>query len=346
MSEDWNWQDEERKIDERLAQRKEPNGFKSFADRIGSERKERMELAGRRMTFGVKFLDRALGGISARDLLLLGAQTSIGKTQLATIVAMANAVMGKRVYYFGLEAEPHEIERRAKYQLLAKRVYRNAVSRAAHDRMNFLDWMNGDLEDIVAPFEDEVNRELAQAFGTLFTFYRDRDFTVGDLEANARAVESQLDMLILDHIHYVDSDEPNENKALKQITKRIRDLALALSKPVICVAHVRKGDRKAKQLVPSIEDFHGSSDIPKIATKAVMLAPAPNDDDAPTHLLNTYMAIRKCRPDGSRTRYCGVVPFNIKTNLYDEEFTVGRLKHADEEWEQVDNSKLPHWGRP
>lgn len=342
---DWDWDTESRRIDAQVVNKGPlPVGFRSFAERVKDERAERLRYANRRMSFGVPFLDRALGGIAARDVVLVGAQTSIGKTQLATIAALTNAVQGKRVYYFALEAEPSEIERRIKYQMLAKRVYRHAVSRAVADRMNYLDWSDGRLEDIVGGYEAEVNAELAQSFGTLHTYYRERDFTMADLERNALAVQDKLDLLILDHLHYVDIDDTNENRGLKSITKRIRDLALMMSKPVICVAHVRKSDRKSKQLVPSIEDFHGSSDIAKIATKAVMLAPAPNDTDTP-NLWPTYMAIRKCRPDGSRARYTGTVMFNSRTSLYEGDFILGRLKNADEAWEQVDNSKLPHWAR-
>ncbi len=342
---DLTWEDEERIIAAKYPPPAPAAGFRSFSDRIKGEREDRMQLAGRTMSFGVKFLDKALGGIFPRDLVLVGAKTGIGKTALSSITALTNAIRGKRVYYFALEAEPNEIERRMKYVMLAKYVYANSVSRMSHERMNYLDWSQGRLEDVVGPYEDRADAELSQAFKTLFTFYRQREFTMDDLERNAMAVQDELDLLILDHLHYIDTEDANENRGLKLITKRIRDLALSMGKPVVCVAHVRKGDRKVKQLVPDLEDFHGSSDISKIATKAVMLAPAHDQPTGVAHLWNTYIAVRKCRADGSRARYCATVPFNAKTNSYEEEFTLGRLKNGDEEWESINNSELPLWGR-
>src|SRR5207302_723892 len=86
------------------------------------EREERIEEGERLLTFGVEFLDLMLGGIALFDLILIGAKTNRGKTELATIIATMNAARGKRVHYIALEAEDIEIERRTKYKLLAKLV--------------------------------------------------------------------------------------------------------------------------------------------------------------------------------------------------------------------------------
>jgi replicative DNA helicase len=88
--------------------------FGTFGDRIKGERAERLQLATRVLSFGVKFLDVALGGIMARDMVLLGAVTGAGKTTLASVIAETNVERGKRVHYFALEAEHGEIERRIK----------------------------------------------------------------------------------------------------------------------------------------------------------------------------------------------------------------------------------------
>ena len=61
------------------------------------------------------------------------------------------------------------------------------------------------------------------------------------------------------------SDDPNENRAVKNIVKRIRDVSLAIGVPVIVVAHLRKKDRIPRPLAPDLDDFHGASDITKIA---------------------------------------------------------------------------------
>jgi DnaB-like helicase C terminal domain len=322
-------------------------GFKSFAERLRGERQDRVEIGKRILHFGVEYLDRCLGGIFPNDLILFGAKTGAGKTALATLVAQWNAFRGKRVHYFALEAEDGEIERRIKYRFVVDQLYEQRASHAVTDRLNYLDWYAGRLDDITRHVEDGIERTLSEAFKTLFTYYRGRDFNAEQIERLFLAIQDQTDLIILDHLHYVDSDDPNENRGYKIIVKKIRDAALSIGKPVIVVAHVRKGDRRVAQLLPSVEDFHGTSDVPKIATKAVMIARADADEqpEATPHLINTYMAAVKCRAEGSRTRHIGMVAFNAKKNGYEPEFMLGRAKteKGAERFDAIAIAKWPHW---
>jgi replicative DNA helicase len=56
--------------------------------------------------FGVTYLDAALKGICPNDLILIGATSGAGKTELCAQIARINAKLGKRVNYIALEAEP------------------------------------------------------------------------------------------------------------------------------------------------------------------------------------------------------------------------------------------------
>lgn len=319
------------------------DGFKSFADRIKNEREERVGLSKRILTFGVHFLDVALGGIFPNDLIILGAKTGAGKTALASRIAVANALNGKRVHYFALEAEQNEIERRYKFMALSDQI--RILDGPAYVRMNYLDWYAGKLEDICARHERRVSEFLANNLKTLFTYYRTSDFYAENFERMTLAIQDQTDLVILDHLHYVDSEDPNENRGYKLIVKKVRDVALSCGKPVIVVAHVRKGDRRNPQLVPTLEDFHGTSDVPKIATKAVMLAPAFDQPSEKSYLWPTYITPAKCRFDGTRTRYTGLVTFDVRSGNYDDFFDLGMLKSGGTEWESCDNDKLPVWAK-
>jgi len=320
-------------------------GFQSFNARIATEREERIDQAKHLLTFGVRFLDVMLGGIARHDLVLLGAKTGRGKTELATIIATQNAARGKHVHYVALEAEDKEIERRTKFKLLAKLISDRAASPSARERMNYLDWRYGRLEDVTATWEALAQELLAERFATLYTYYRHGKFGAADLEQLILEVESETDLVVLDHLHYVDSDDPNENRGYKLVVKKIRDVALRIGKPVLIVAHVRKSDRRQEVLIPNEEDFHGTSDVPKIATKAVMLAPAFDRPSNVPYVWNTYMRITKCRPDGERTRFVGVVPYNARLGNYEDRFVLGRLKNNDQEFEEVPDDELPRYAR-
>lgn len=318
--------------------------FQSVSERIGGERVERLELGKRALSFGVKYLDAALGGILPNDLVLLGAKTGIGKTALASIIALHNVLAGKRVHYFALEAEPREIERRMKFQLLSTLYFQEAM-RGQGERINYLDWHRGKLDDLLGPWEERAEDQLRKGLKNLHTYYRVKDFTSQDFERDLLAVQDQTDLAVLDHLHYVDSDDANENRGYKAIVKRVRDVALEVGRSVIVVAHVRKGDRRYESLVPGIEDFHGTSDVPKMATKAIMLAAAYDQPSTAPFIWPTYMQVAKCRTDNSRTRYVASVDFNSRCNRYADQFTLGRLVDGGKKFEQVNNSDLPYWAR-
>jgi archaellum biogenesis ATPase FlaH len=314
--------------------------FRSSSQRIQNERSRRLEAAKGLLSFGVHYLNVALGGVAKNDLILIGAKTNKGKTELCSIIATANAMKGKHVHYFALEAEEDEIERRAKFRLLSKLVPRN---RESIQRLNYLDWLYGRVDDLTRPYEESAEKAFADQFRTLHTLYRRGQFSIEDLEKQLLAVQDQTDLVIIDHLHYIDAPEENENRGYKRIVQKIRDLSLDIGKPVIVVAHVRKGDRKVNSLVPTIEDFHGTSDVPKIATKAVMIAPADDIPSEESYLWNTYVAIQKCRPDGQRTKYVAVIEFNARFGCYERSYRLGRLKNLGENWEDVDRSQWPAW---
>jgi hypothetical protein len=330
-------------VDARPAAPSKPagEGFLAAEARLATERKNREAQKGAWLSFGVPFLDLALGGIVPNDLILIGAKTGVGKTALASWIAQYNAFMGKRVHYFALEAEPMEIERRIKYGLLAKLV-RKRIS-GDHEDMNFLDWYMFRLEHKCAQYEAEVNETIAKNFSTLFTYYRQADFYAEHFEQLVDSVAKDTDLIILDHLHYVDSDEPSENKAYKIVVKKIRDVSLRIGKPIIVVAHLRKSERRGGTLVPGIEDFHGTSDVPKMATKAIMLAPAHEQESGDRCLWPTYIYPAKCRFEGSRTRYVALCNFDVRTGGYESAFTLGRPSVDGLTWNAAERSDWPDW---
>ena len=139
--------------------------------------------------------------------------------------------------------------------------------------------------------------------------------------------------------------DENENRAHKEAVKEIRDMALLHSIPVVLVAHVRKGDRRNPSPVPDLEDIHGSSDIFKISTKAIMLAPAKDQDVTPgtrSHRFATYMRIAKCRQDGSLTWLCGLTAFDMSRSEYDERYALG-THDSKGQWQPA--AEIPFWAK-
>lgn len=319
--------------------------------RAAHERGARLAQIGHTLKYGVTYLDEAAGGIGPKEFVLVGAKTGVGKTQLVTRIAAVNASQGKRVALFALEAEEDEIERRIKYGLLA-RAYRASVR--VPKPIDYLSWYQGRLEAELGPFEDGVLKAMTAAYSSLSTMYRlGGDYGINELERDIVRVSSQVDLIIVDHFHYVDLDGDNENAAMKALIKKCRDLVIGLGKPIIGVAHLKKTMRgKSAPLMPDIEDFHGSSDLIKIPTTSIMLAPCYSvnwNDPKRTQFVDTwptFIKLNKSRLDGSRTRFTGISMFDPGLGTYRKEYGIGHLTAGDTHWEPVTqstNPKKPYW---
>jgi hypothetical protein len=320
------------------------DGFANTPERIVGELGERVESIGpREIPYHHAFLDDVLRGILPHDLILVGADTGAGKTDLVTGFARENARRGKHVYYFALEAEPKEIERRIKFSILAEFAER-AGSVMLQD-LNYPDWYRGKCEHIVGKFNLEVDELIDRKLSTLHTYYRGSRFDFEDLRRLFLAIQDQADLVIVDHLQYLDlPEDSDENRAYKRTVQMIRDLVLGAGKPVILVAHLRKRDVRARRIVPDLEDFYGSSDIIKVCTRAIMLAPARSMPSERPFAANTFIHVPKDRLGGA-TGLVALHEFHRGMRSYGAKYRLGRASANGQEWEELEARDRPRWAR-
>jgi hypothetical protein len=315
--------------------------FASAVDRLDGELEERLADAGRALKYNNAFLDDQLRAILPTDLILLGAPTGLGKTDLAMNIATTNAFLGKRVHYFALEAEPRELERRTKYAMLAAAVYK-----AHHDerhKMNYTDWRLGKLEHVCGQWNDAVIKSFNKHLRPLWTLYRGTTFNAKDLERQVLEVHGDSDMIIIDHLHYIDArEDQNEASALGDVAKTVRDLVLNVGKPVILIAHLKKKETGSKRLVPEIGDFHGSSNITKVCTQAITIERCHVVQPSKWFLAPTFFSVLKDRRDGA-SPFVAVMNFDRRTKSYQSFYTLGRLTKGGSNWEPVSAMDKPEW---
>jgi len=317
--------------------------FEPAPSRLVGEREERLARAARRLRYHFSFLDDCLRGIGPNDLVLLGAETGAGKTDLVTAIAKANARARKRVYYFALEAEPKEIERRAKYAFIVELALKASDPRAVE--LNYIDWITGAVDGVARRYDQEANQLVLEQLASLHTYYRGRAFGLDNIEREFRTIRNAADLIVLDHLHYVDiDDDASENRAYKQIVQTIRALAIELGVPVILVAHLRKRNLSARQLVPHVEDFHGSSDLIKVATHCIQIAPARAIEAPKWWLSPTFVHVPKDRHGGANG-FVAVCMFDRRHRRYDESYTLGRLSDGGTKWEPLKPNDVPAWAR-
>jgi replicative DNA helicase len=316
--------------------------FLAAPSRAAGERERRLAMANRALRYHHGYLDEHLRGIRPHDLVLIGAETGAGKTELAISIAKANARAGKRVHLFALEAEPDEAERRIKYSLLCGLAAKAGNERAAE--LTYADWMFGRCEDIVAPYEADAERIMRERYATLRTYYRGEAFGTADVERLFKAVAGDTDLIVLDHAHFLDlADDESEHRGFARAVKTIRTTALEIGKPVIVIAHLRKRDLRAKQLVPHLEDFSGSSELIKQVTHAIPLAPA-RDVEAKWYEAPTYITVAKDRPAGA-TGLVALCTFDRRSRQYLPQYGLGRMVDGGTRFEALKPQDFPRWAK-
>lgn len=330
-------------------------GFLPSAQRILVERAERLEQAKKLLKYGTGYLDDTLGSIIPNDLIVIGASTGAGKTQLATSIALENAsvggidLAGVPAHYFALEAEENEIERRIKYGIISGEYYRDGAENKPY--ICYMDWRMGKNDHIFKPLEEKLEPVFAAALKNLNTLYRTSgSFDLNSLERHLLDVVTESRLIVVDHLHYIDTEGDDENKAYKRVVKLVRDIVLHYSVPVILIAHLRKkqGGRSQHTLMPVIDDFHGTSDVPKIATTCIMMAPAFDHASAHPWQFPTYIGAVKARLDGSRTRYAGLVNFDARTSRYEQSYRMAKMGDLlnSGSFEDLMGNQIPRWANP
>lgn len=290
--------------------------------------------------FGIKFLDDALRGIFSSDVILIGARTGAGKTEFVSAIAQAVAKQGKLVNLIALESELLEIEKRIRFKEFAKVFFEYHAYRTTAKKLSYMNWLMGDFRDLKLELPPQGYLK------NLMTSYkRDAEFNIHNLHMHLLAAGNKMDLIILDHVHYIDLDEEKQNAELRKIIQMIRAIALDKEIPIIVVGHLRKSNSKYQQLVPDIEEFHGSSDLGKIATRAITIAPCFDSEvrQGTAYLFPTFIRIPKNRMDGSVTRYCALLDFDIRTNQYDSSFQLGKLNASGTEWNRLELGEEPDW---
>jgi replicative DNA helicase len=324
-------------------------GFLPAAQRIVNERAERLAQSKLILPYGTGYLNDTLGGIVPNDLIVIGAATGAGKTQLATSIALENSLAGKPVHYFALEAEENEIERRIKYGLISREYYRDGAENKPY--ISYLDWRMGKLDTVLRPIEERLQSDFENAVKNLNTLYRTSgNFDMQSLERHLLEVVTESRLAVIDHLHYVDTEGDDENKAYKRVVKLVRDIVLHYSVPVILIAHLRKkqGGRNQHTVIPVIDDFHGTSDVPKIATTCIMMAPAYDQASAYPWQYPTYIGAVKSRLDGSRTRYAGLTMFDSRTSRYEQAYRMCKMSELlnSGDFDDLAPNNIPRWADP
>lgn len=226
------------------------------------------ELTG--ISSGFKDLDTKLWGFQKKDLIILAARPSMGKTSLALNFAEHAALPKQRdvapaaVLIFSLEMGASQLAMR----MLCSR---------AGVKMNLL------RDGLLSKNGDEQTRlvEVADEFSKAPIFIDDSSaISIMQLRAKARRVHSRtpLGFIIVDYLQLLSPTDPKvpREQQVAEASRGLKALAKELDVPVLVLSQLNRSSEKENR-VPRLSDLRESGSIEQDADVVLMLAQTKED---------------------------------------------------------------------
>lgn len=330
--------------------------MKQFTEILAEERKNREKIDPKDLcSYGITALDDSCKFIFKNDLIVVGADSGAGKSELALDIATHNAQKGKRIALFYLEGGHEEAVARIKWKELCK-LYFGQKDRYINN-FDYISWRANLIKD---DFMKQMEHQVDESFKSMKDFWIypiHKGFTIEELYATLLGFHSlvpsssdspfetegqvQLDLIIVDHLQYFElNGTEHEIMQTTKILRKLKEISDVFKVPVILISHLRK---KAKDRgLPGQEDFYGSSNVVKIATTAIILSADNSKEDFSDNIYPTYLRIVKSRI-GLRPNYAMRINFDLTKRRYQRQYDVFLVKDGLICGESLAPGKRPHW---
>lgn len=300
----------------------------------------------RLVSYGVDFLDDKLFGVHPSELVLVGADSAVGKTEFAMNMAVQNSIIGKKVAYFKLEGDLNEFTDTQKWKIISKLYYdeKNSIDRSSgrryHETKGNFDYIKNfsygayrlnaiEKTKQFERYESVATEKVKDICKNIFLYDKSERMTANNVSKMISTIYDSVDLIIIDHLHYFQMlDDVSENKQHTEIMEAVNKVVELMNVPVILVSHLRKKSNP-KVIVPDMHDFMGSSNIYKIAYTCILLAPYFGMYDEENLLYPTIFRVPKSRA-GVSNRVVGIKTFDGKLKRYRDGYKTGKVKQAGE----------------
>jgi len=311
-------------------------------------------------TYGIKPLDDALFRIAKNELIVIGADSGVGKSEIALRIARDNAQKGRSVALSYLEGGHIEALARMKWLDICDEYYENHF-KAGID-MDFRKWRFNYKQDLL------INRIESIVYERYKKLYEDNlylfsitegltveEFTdslihgfgslgVDKFDPHKIRSELQLDLIVIDHLQYFSLGQAEtEISAITRIIRECKRITDFYRIPIVLISHLRK--KTKDRGLPDQADFYGSSNIPKISSTAITITPATDKDNLAAGVFPTYFRIVKSRV-GLRPNYAILCDFNLNHRKYDDSYSLYRVDSAGYVCaDSLRDEELPKWAK-
>lgn len=305
--------------------------------------------------YGIKPLDDSLVCIPKNELVVIGADSGVGKSEISLKIAQINAKRGKKVAMYYLEGGYIEALSRMKWRDITQEYFKNYFHLGIE--MDYRKWSLNMISspDIMAiesmlwdRWKKEYNNNLLIYSGaglTLDSFIASLvDFHKKEDTENPfdNKFSLDIDLIIIDHLQYFSLTKPeSEIFEITEILKTVSSITKNFNIPIILISHLRKKARDRG--LPGQEDFYGSSNIPKIASTAITLAPSSDKDNLRDGVYPTYIRVAKSRI-GVKPNYAFLIDFYLDRREYSDTYDIVRLDNFGNVAEQtLPPEQKPYW---
>jgi len=291
--------------------------------------------------FGIKYLDEKLGGILLSDFVLIGARSGAGKTTISNMIASANRNIGVKVTLFSLENFEGDCYLEKAYYKYIKLMGLSIID------LPMREFVSGSIE-----FNEEALKHATnyayKCYDGINIINRQKKYGIDQLKDDIiKAVETNgSELIIIDHLDYVSKySNENENAHVTELMRTLREVQDSFKVAIVAISHLRKsvGNTKTPLIIPSLEEFIGSSNKYKEATAVIMLAPDDAGNMQAVEQNNsqryTWACIRKLRFGGYDSTAANMV-FDLSTGQYKSDYALYKVDYLGIKAEPVANKSI------
>lgn len=231
-----------------------------------ADRRERGEPVGYGVTTGLRCLDNHLGGYLGGQFVVIAARPRCGKSSLAAQAAEAIAAGNQAVVFLSLEMTRQELMERS----LARRTGTPArgLREGAPNDWKALANATEDVSRLPLIIDDESDVTPLRARAKVRRHYA---------QLRSRFPGIGLGAVFVDYLQLMNPDpgeaRRSETRAIElgRITRSLKLLAKELNVPVIALSQLRRPEKNAKVLPPTLEDLRDSGRIEEDADVVILL---------------------------------------------------------------------------
>jgi len=212
--------------------------------------------------FGLREIDRLVGGVEGGDVVILAARPAVGKSAMALQIIDYNAKKGKKVGYFNLEMQE-------------KQVYERMIAKASGIELNRIRNATRFLQDEEQRF-NSGNEKLASMENI---FVRSGSARVSDLRTAVK--NGNFDLVVIDYLQLLKPDKgrgSNRYAEVGDISRGVKAIAMDCDVPIIALSQLNRASEGKEDREPTMAELRESGDIEQDASVIIMLWNSDKDD--------------------------------------------------------------------